>query len=174
MVTSTNGGTGNTANTTVTVVAPPSISKSFSPNSIAPTGLHTDVYDHQLQCKYRADRVTFTDTFPTSPAAVTVATPLTTTNTCLGTLTDNARGTLNAGDLGIGLTGGTVSAGGTCAVSVNITAPSIGSYVNTSGNVSSMNGGTGTTTSNSLYVFPDVPKISSQYVRAFDWCGRRQ
>ena len=106
----------------------------------------------------RLTGVTFTDTFPTSPAAVTVAAPLTTTNTCVGTLPTTLEAALAVGDLGIRLTGSTVADGSTCAVSVNVTAPSIGSYVNTSGNVSSTNGGTGNTTSDSLYVFADVPE----------------
>ena len=160
-VTSTNGGTGNIASASVTVVAPPSISKSFSPDSIAPTGTSTLTFTiTNPNTSTALTGVTFTDTFPTSPAAMTVAAPVTTANTCGGTLTDSASGALAAGDPGIQLTGVTLAAGSTCAVSVNVTAPTTGTYVNTSNNVSSTNGGTGNTTSDSLYVFADAPQKS--------------
>jgi uncharacterized repeat protein (TIGR01451 family) len=83
----------------------------------------------------------FIDDFTTvvvAPAGGTLrmATPLTTTNTCGGTLTDHAGNPLAAGSAGIKLSGGTVSANSSCIVEVKV-APSAGSaagttYANTS------------------------------------------
>ena len=81
--------------------------------------------------------VSFTDTFPTTPGNMTVASPLTTTNTCGGAaLQNNTGGVLAAGAPGIKLPSGAIAAGSTCVVTVNVTAPSVGSYASTSGNVS--------------------------------------
>src|SRR6185503_216311 len=102
----------------------------------------------------------FTDTFPTSPGAMTVATPLTTSNTCGGTLQDNGGGVLAIGDSGILLTGGLLAGGSTCTVTVNVTGVTVGSYANTSGAVSSTNGGTGNTASNTLTVNAASPAIA--------------
>jgi hypothetical protein len=57
-----------------------------------------------------------------------------------------------AGSNSISLTGGTIAAGSSCTVSVNVTSAITGVYTNTSGAVSSTNGGTGNTASANLTV----------------------
>ncbi|HZM23418.1 MAG TPA: hypothetical protein VFC02_16830, partial [Anaerolineales bacterium] len=164
-ISSTNGGTntGSTGSATasLTVLKAPTISKLFASNPILAGGTSTLTFT--ITNPNQNDSLAglaFTDTFPTSPGAMTVASPLTTTNTCpSSTLTDNAGGALAAGDVGIRLAGGTLAAGRSCTVSVNVTAPTIGNYANISGAVSSINGGTGNTATDTLTVSAPSPGI---------------
>ncbi|RJP49579.1 MAG: isopeptide-forming domain-containing fimbrial protein, partial [Anaerolineaceae bacterium] len=149
-ISSTETGTNTTptgyATDTITAILPPTIEKLFSPNPILPNGTSTLTFT--ITNPNQNDTLTgvaFTDTFPTLPAAMTVASPLTTSSTCGGTLQDNLGGALGAGDAGIRLVSGTISGGGSCTVSVNVTAPSAGSYDNISGAVTAnVTGGTDT------------------------------
>jgi uncharacterized repeat protein (TIGR01451 family) len=157
----TNNGPGGTASATLTAILPPQIAKSFAPDPIVAGGTSTLTFTiTNPNTDYALTGLAFTDTFPTSPGLMTVANPLTTTNTCGGSLLDNAGGTLAAGDPGIQLTGGNISGGQSCSVSVNITAPANGSYSNTSGNVSAAVAGNGNTASDILNVVPTRPAIS--------------
>jgi len=84
-----------------------------------------------------------------------VATPNGLTNTCGGVAT------AVAGSGSISLTGGTVAASSTCTLTVNITGTASGNFVNTTGNVSSTNGGTGNTATANLVVAspPTITKV---------------
>ncbi len=164
-VSSTNGGTNTgatgSASASLTIIKPPAISKLFAANPILAGGTSTLTFT--ITNPNLNDSLTglaFTDTFPTSPAAMIVASPLTTSNSCGGTLQDNTGGTLGTSDPGIRLTGGTLTGGSTCTVTVNVTAPVIGNYANTSGSVSSTNGGTGNTALDTLTVNNASPSIS--------------
>ncbi|HQR35406.1 MAG TPA: Ig-like domain repeat protein, partial [Blastocatellia bacterium] len=143
-----NGGTDTEPHT---VVAPPSIAKSFSP-STAPLNTVTTLtftITNPSSNTVALTGVTLTDNFPGAGNLV-VANPLATTNTCGGSLQDGGGGSLTAGDTGIKLVGGTVSTSGTCTVSVNVTALAQGPFVNLTGNVGSTNGGTGNTATATL------------------------
>jgi uncharacterized repeat protein (TIGR01451 family) len=70
-----------------------------------------------------------------------VASPLSTTNSCGGSLVDSGGGTLAAGDAGVRLNGGSIPASATCAFSVVVLAPTPGLYLNTSSALSSLNAG---------------------------------
>ncbi len=164
-ISSTNGGTntGSTgsASASLIVLKPPVISKLFAPNPILTNGTSTLTFT--LTNPNQNDSLTglaFTDTFPVAPGAMTVASPLTTTNTCGGALQDNAGGVLAAADPGIRLTGGTLTGGSACTVTVNVTAAAVGSYANTSGAVSSTNSGTGNTASDTLSLNAPSPAIA--------------
>ncbi|MFQ3535116.1 MAG: DUF11 domain-containing protein, partial [Aggregatilineales bacterium] len=138
-VTSTNGGTGNTATATLTVsaVLPPSIAKSFSPTAIASgstTTLTLVIRNPNLLTLLTG--VAVTDNFPTG---MSVASPLTFTNTCGGTFAPNV------GDTSIALSGGSIPPNSTCTITVLVTATQ--SATNTTENVTSSNGGTGNTAS---------------------------
>jgi uncharacterized repeat protein (TIGR01451 family) len=90
--------------------------------------------------------VAFTDTYPsgmmnTSNAAAT--------SSCGGTLIATNNGNSAA------LIGGTIPASGSCTVTVSVTAISIGAYVNTTGIVTSTNGGNAGPAMATLVV-PDV------------------
>ena len=148
-VTSANGGTGNTASATLTVIAPPSISKSFSSNSVnvGDTPTLTFTVTNPLENTVALSGVAFTDIYP---FGLTNATPLATTNTCGGTLS------AVAGDNTISLSGGSLpvndGTNGICTVSVTVLASAGGTSVNTSSPVTSTNGGSGNTASATLTV----------------------
>ncbi len=101
----------------------------------------------------------FSDTFPTLPAQIQVAsTPSATTSGC-GSPTFAP----TAGATSISLTTAMIAAGGTCTISVNVTASSTGSYANTSGAVQATISGTtttGNTASNTLTVNAPSPAIA--------------
>jgi hypothetical protein len=144
-VTSTEGGTGNTAAASVTVVAPPSIAKAFNPTNIG-VGANSQLTFTITNPGANAVALTgvgFTDTLP---SGLLVATPNGLTNSCGGTATAAAGGT------SISLSGGTVAAAGACTVVVNINGAAAGQYTNTSGAVTSTNGGTGNTATANLNV----------------------
>ena len=138
-VSSTNGGTGATSNTaTLTVVAPPSITKAFSPTSVAVNGTSTlTLTITNPNTGTALSGVAVTDNFP---SGLQVAATPGATNTCSG-----GTFTATAGSTSISLTGGTISANSSCAVTVNVTPTTSGNKVNTTGAVSSTNGGTGAT-----------------------------
>ena len=114
-----------------TILIRPTVSKSFSPATIASGGISTLTVTLANANGVAMTAATFTDVFPTSPGAMTVASPLTTSNTCGGTLLDSGGGGLAVGDVGIRLTGGTIPANGSCVITVHVTAVAAGVYTNT-------------------------------------------
>jgi uncharacterized repeat protein (TIGR01451 family) len=156
-VSSTEGGTGLTANATLNVFAPPTITKAFSPTSIAPNGTSTLTITITNPAGNPAGvtGVAVSDTFP---AGMEVHTTPGTTNTCGGTFTAAAMAT------SISLTGGSIAtAGGSCSISVTVRGTTPGPKLNTTGTVSSTEGGTGLTASATLTVAapPTVAKSFS-------------
>ncbi|HXJ71772.1 MAG TPA: hypothetical protein VNM37_02925, partial [Candidatus Dormibacteraeota bacterium] len=151
-VTSTEGGTGNTATATVHVEAPPSIAKVFNPSTIslnATTSLTFTITNPAANVDPLTG-VAFTDTLPTG---LTVQNG--TSSVCGGTLTTTA-------PTGISLTGATIAANGQCQFSVTVTGAASGQYTNTTGNVTSTNGGTGNTASANLTV-ASPPSIAKAF-----------
>ncbi len=125
----------------MTAIAPPSIAKSFSPDSI--TAGNTSTLQFTITNSNTGTALTgvaFTDTLP---AGVTV--PSAATSECGGTLTVAAPDSIT-------LSGGTVAASGNCIFSVTVTGATTGTKVNTSGALSSTNGGTGNTATDTLTV----------------------
>ncbi|HEX3584626.1 MAG TPA: CSLREA domain-containing protein [Candidatus Angelobacter sp.] len=141
-VTSTEGGTGGTASASINVVAPPSIAKVFNPSSIAlnATTSLTFTITNPAANTVALTGVAFTDTLPTG---LTVANASATV--CGGTLTATA-------PTGIALSGATINANSQCQFSVTVTGAAAGQYTNTTGNVTSTNGGAGNTASANLTV----------------------
>ena len=140
--TQTEGTPSNTAN--LTVLERPAIAKSFSPAVIPPGGVSTLTFtlSNPNAVNVTAGSPGFTDVFPLTPGAMTVASPLTTTNTCGGQFRNSANGTLVAGNVGIRFNSGTIPANGSCTISVNVTAAAGGTYTNTSSTLSTSNAGT--------------------------------
>ncbi|HXA86896.1 MAG TPA: hypothetical protein VNZ47_17555, partial [Candidatus Dormibacteraeota bacterium] len=141
-VTSTEGGTGGTASASVKVEAPPSIAKVFNPSTIAlnATTSLTFTITNPAANVDPLTGVAFTDTLPTG---LTVANASTTV--CGGTLTTTA-------PTGVALTGATIAVNSQCQFSVTVTGAASGQYTNTTGNVTSTNGGTGNTATANLTV----------------------
>ncbi|HWG86378.1 MAG TPA: hypothetical protein VN679_01255, partial [Candidatus Acidoferrales bacterium] len=152
-ITSTEGGTGATSNTaTLKVVAPPAIAKVFSPSSIAlnaTTSLQFTITNPASNTT-SLNGVAFTDTLPTGLTVANGTSPV-----CGGTLTTTA-------PTGIALSGATIASGGQCQFGVTVTGAAAGSYTNTTGAVTSTNGGTGNTASASLTV-ATAPTISKAF-----------
>ncbi|HEX2642792.1 MAG TPA: hypothetical protein VHU81_07350, partial [Thermoanaerobaculia bacterium] len=126
-VTSTNGGTGNTGTATLTAVAAPSIAKAFSPNPIAVGGVSTLTFTiTNPNAGTALTGVAFTDTFP--PGLQVAATPSVSISGC-----GSPAFTPASGNTSVSFSGGTIAASGTCTVTVNVTATTGGSKVNTTG-----------------------------------------
>jgi hypothetical protein len=144
-----------TGNPQVTV-APPTATKGFAPNIIAPNGVSmmTITITNPSANTAALAGVAFTDIFPTN---LLVATPNGLTNTCGGTAT------AVAGSGSVSLTGGAVAVTSSCSVTVNVTSSVSGTYTNSSGPVSSTNGGNGSTASGALTV-ASPPTISKPSV----------
>ncbi len=157
----TEGGTNTTSVGTapLTAVLPPSMAKAFAPSPILAGGISRLTFTITNPNPNDAiSGVAFGDTFPVAPGAMTVAgTPNPSTSGC-GAPTFSPV----AGAGSIAFSGGTIAAGGTCTVALNITAPVNGTYNNTSGNVSHIVNGVpvnGNTASASLTVNPPTPSI---------------
>jgi uncharacterized repeat protein (TIGR01451 family)/fimbrial isopeptide formation D2 family protein len=144
-VTSTEGGTGGTASASINVVAPPAIAKAFNPTGIPLNGVSTltVTITNPAANGVAENGVAFTDNFP---ANLVVATPNGLTNTCGGTAT------ATAGSGSVSLTGGTIAVNSSCTVTANVTSGVGGAYLNSTGPVSSTNGGTGGSASATLTV----------------------
>jgi hypothetical protein len=155
-VSATNGGTGGTASATLSVAAPPTMTKSFSPTSIntGATSTLTLTITNPAADTGAMNGIAVSDTFPTG---MTIAATPNATNTCGGTFTANA----NAGSMS--LTGGSIATPGTtCAVSVSVTSTTAGNSSNTTGTVSSTNDGTGTT-ANAVLNVVSPPTITKAF-----------
>lgn len=120
---SSNAGDSPDAADTLNVAGPPGFSKTFTPASIAISAVSTLtlVIDNTANASATGSLL-LNDSLP---AGVVVASPANATTTCTG-------GTLSAapGDTAIGYSGGTVAAGATCTVSVDVTAVSAGTFAN--------------------------------------------
>src|SRR5581483_5878386 len=145
----------NTGSDTVTVVAPPSISKSFGAVSFNlgdTTTLSFTITNPNTTTTLTG--VAFSDTLP---AGLTV--PDSSASQCGGTLATTAA--TNA----IALSGASIAPSGTCTFNVTVTGSTLGLKNNTTGNVSSTNGGTGNTASASTTVVaPDLTVTKSDNV----------
>ena len=144
-VTSTEGGTGNTASASLTVVAPPSISKAFGSSPIqvgGSTSLSFTINNPNTGTPLSG--VAFSDTLP---SGLIVATPNGLTGSCGG-------GTITApaGSGAVSLVGGDLPASGSCTFAVNVTGTTPGIKANTSGTVTSAEGGMGNAASANLTV----------------------
>jgi uncharacterized repeat protein (TIGR01451 family) len=143
----------------LTAVLPPSMAKSFAPSPILAGGTSRLTFTITNPNPNDAiSGVAFGDTFPVAPGAMKVA-PVPNPSTS-GCGAPTFAPVANAGS--ITFSAGTIAAGGTCTVAVDITAPVTGTYNNTSGPVSHIINGVpvnGNTASASLTVNPPHPSI---------------
>jgi uncharacterized repeat protein (TIGR01451 family) len=156
-ISSTESGPGSPSNTvTVTVVAPPTIAKTFGAASIALSGTtNLDVTIGNSNATVALSGIAFTDSLP---AGLTAANG--TTTPCGGTLT------ITGGNL-LTFTGGTLAAGGNCTISVTVTGATVGvknnttSAVTASGPVSLT--GTVSNTATVTVTAPNPPTIAKSF-----------
>ena len=139
-VSSTNSGIGNAASAVLTVTAPPNVTltKSSSPDPVG-VGMQAVLTFTITNTAGNPARtgLGFIDLFPTNVVLFNT----TTTNSCGGTINDNAAGTLNAGDLGISLTGGAMALGvSSCQITVRIKCDIPGTYLNDNSRITGLAG----------------------------------
>ena len=146
-VSSTNGGTGNSATATL-IVANLTIAKAFGVPAIPLQGTTSLTFTiHALVGPLTG--VALIDNLPTGLA---VATPTALTNNCGGTAT------ATAGSMAVSLSGGALAATASCTVSANVVGIALGAQ-NNSVSVSSANGGIGNTAMATVTVTaPTAPK----------------
>ena len=157
--------TNDSASDSTVVLQAPVVLKTFSPTSIIANSpsLLTITLTNPNPVAMTLGSPAFTDVFPTTPGAMTVANT-TTSNTCGGTLTNSAGGAIAAGSVGIRLAGGSIAANSSCAVTVKVTALAAGTYVNNTGPVATVGSGTGVSSSASLtVVVPVAPTIAKTF-----------
>ncbi len=128
---------------------PPTFTQAFAPSTIVANGTSTVTFTINNSANgVDATSLDFTDNLP---SGVTVASPSNAATTCTG-------GTLTAtsGSGVISYTGGTAGAGATCTVSADVTSASDGSYVNTTGNLTSSLGNSGTSSATLTVASPEI------------------
>lgn len=134
---------------TLQVYDTPTVSKSFAAAGMPVTGSTTMTIDISQLNSTAATNVAFDDLFPASVPAggqMVLASPLSTANSCGGTLQSRniATGTwrtVTAGDTGLRLSGGSVPAVGNCVITANVAATQAGDYTNTISTVTTSNFG---------------------------------
>jgi len=131
----------------------PGFSKSFSPATIGPGSISTLRFAITNPSAVGVRNLAFTDTLP---AGMTIASPAGVTSTCGGTLT------APEGDDTISLVDGGVGASRSCAITVNVTTATPGSHTNTSGNLTSDAGNSGSASA-TLTVATDRPGFSKSF-----------
>src|SRR5262249_3165833 len=139
-VTSNEGGPGTIGNASITVVAPPVIIKAFGAASVPLNGSTSLTFTIQNNnATVGLTGVAFTDTLP---AGLVVSTPNGLTGTCGGGAI-----TATAGTSVVSLTGASLAASSSCTFAINVTGTAAGQQNNTTGNVTSTQGGAGGTAS---------------------------
>src|SRR6185312_4499319 len=142
-VTSTNGGTGNTASAPLSVATPPSIVKAFGAATLPLNGTTTLTFSiTNPNSTLALTGLAFTDNLP---AGLVVAPTPGLTNTCGGTAT------AAAGASSVSLAAGTLAPSAACVVSVNVQGTT-GGVQNNSVLVTSANAGNGNTSNASITV----------------------
>ena len=140
-VSSTEGGSGSTASASLTVYSGPTLAKAFASSTVPLNTSVTLTFTVTNPNGTALSGVAFSDTLP---ANMVVASTPNASTTCGGTLT------ATAGSGAISLAGGGVAGSSTCTASVDVKVTAAGSYTNTTGTLSSTEGGTGNTASASI------------------------
>ena len=150
----------------VTVLGPPSISKSFISSPILPntaSSVLRIVLSNSNSVALTA--ASFVDTFPTAPGAMTLFDTVV-SNSCAGTVLSNLSTALVVGSAGIRLNGGTIPSNGSCIIQVNVKAAAAGDYTNTiaAGALTTLEGGANTVATTSfLAVRLAAPTVTKSF-----------
>ncbi len=116
--------------TCATLPNSPTVTKSFSPNSIAPGATSTltiTLGNTNLAPVYLQS--TFTDNLPTTPSNMVIAATPNLGGTCTTITGNTVSASINTGTITLNA-GGKIPAGG-CTITVSVTASSVGTYTNT-------------------------------------------
>ena len=135
------------------VQAQPLFSKTFSPAVIGAGATSTLAFTIDNAGGALVTDLAFTDIFP---ASVTIASPAAAFSDCLGTLTAPDGGST------ITLTDGALGAGATCTIQVNVTSSTVGTHTNTTGDLTSSAGNSGSATDD-LEVDADLPGFTKNF-----------
>ncbi|MHC1739497.1 MAG: sortase [Anaerolineaceae bacterium] len=156
IVSTTNGGNGNTATDTLRVVQGAVISKSFNPGSIFQGGVSTltILVTNPASNTDILSGISFTDAFP---AGVAVAP---TPNISISNCGVGAGFNPSAGATSLTFTNGTLAIGDTCTLQVDVTAPAAGVYENTTSAITSTNGGSGSPSNTAVLTANQVVDLS--------------
>ena len=150
---------GPVSNTATLAVGRISIVKAFAPSAIG-VGEKTSL-SLVLTSSYNTTRsaLVFTDSFP---AGMTVASPLNVTNSCGGTIR-NVGNTANTavGDGGLSLQGGSLTAGASCTITVDVATGGAGSFANTTSATSG--GGVGPVSNTAILVVTQKATIAKAF-----------
>jgi hypothetical protein len=156
-ITSTEGGAGLGSSTSITVISPPTISKSFGAASIllnASTTLSFTIGNPNTGTTLNG--IGFTDPLP---AGLAIADPNGISGSCgVGTIT------AVAGSGSVSLSGAVLVANDSCTFSVNVVGTAPGSQHNTTGAVVSTEGGTGGAASDTTLVVGTDVSVSLTHV----------
>ncbi len=136
--------------------AQPTFTKVFSPDTIGLGSTTTLTFTIANNSASGVTDLAFSDPLP---AGTTIATPPLASTTCGA---GQATLTAPAGGSTISLAGGTVGAGKSCTVKVNITGTAIGTHMNVSGTLTSSAGSSGTA-ADDLIVEDDRPGFSKSF-----------
>src|SRR5258706_4234096 len=116
--TPTIGTASNTA--TLTVVAPPTISKAFLPTQIAPGGTSTITFTLSNSNSFALTGASFSDTLTN----MSISGAQNAGGTCVGASSNS----LTNGQTSLSLSGITIPANGNCSVTVDVTSTTLGSH----------------------------------------------
>jgi len=138
----------NYATDTLTVIAPPVIAKSFSPSAIL-TGENSTLQFSISNPNQQSDLsdISFTDSLP---SGVEVASPPTASLSGCGSGAFDPAPAAN--DTSVTFVTGTLGPNSTCTASIKVTGSTAGSKINTTGNVTSSEGGDGNAATATLVV----------------------
>ncbi len=133
---------------------PPTISKSFSPATVAKGATSTLSFtiNNTTAGNQALTGIAFTDVVP---AGLSIATA--SVAACAGTLTSTA------GTRTIALTGGSLAAGGSCTFNVSVTGTTEGRYDNITGFISSIESGTSTNYATSTLTVVAPPTLGKSF-----------
>lgn len=140
----------------LTLNPPPVFSAAFSPSTTVPDAVSTLTFTIQNIAGAEATDLSF---YNSLPSGLSVAMPSNMGTTCGDGMVFPGKGPND-----IYFVGGSVAGGATCTVSVDVTANAVGTYVNTSGDLTSSLGNSGTASA-TLTVVSGIPTISFAVVQ---------
>ncbi len=138
----------------------PTLTKLFVPNEIGPGSASTLQFRIDNPDSVPVAEVAFTDTLPTSPASMLVAAVPAVSSDCGGTVT------ATPGSGSISLVDGMVGAFSDCTITVDVTAPTTGVYMNTTSDLTWEDGGISSPATDDLTVATNRPGFSKSFAPA--------